>query len=177
VAVVLVVYGGLVGFVASGGRRAAGWPAYTIGCVVIALLGAAWCAQDPPMSHARLAEELERLPESFSDGKRTDSGHGWCRPDCPTVTLRFPPEPVTVAGELQRAAIGLDAAEFIPRDKERTFAARVYSITGRGRNVRIDHQRFTTTLSGVERDGQTFITISVESRRGFRKQPAAPTAV
>ena len=177
VTVVLVIVAVAIGFVASGGRRAAGWPAYTIGCMVIALLGAAWCAQDPPMSHARLAQELKRLPASFSKGKRTDSGHGWCRPDCPTITLRFAPQPVTLAGELGRAAIALDAAELIPHDKQRTFSARVYSITGRGRNVRIDHRRFTTTLSGVERDGQTTITIAIESHRGYHTQPEKPIAL
>ena len=61
--------------------------AYVGGALALALVGSAWCVSTAPLSHGRLEQVLDRVPNAVLVPIGTNhAGHGWCRPRCPTVT-------------------------------------------------------------------------------------------
>ena len=154
--------------------------AYLGGGLVVALVGAAWCVSTAPLSHGRLEQVLDRVPNSvLITSKTSRSGHGWCQPRCPTVSRVYSLPAQRPGTAMRSAVVAMQSAGMIPRDAARVALSRALGFASQGDPIVIDNQTYTTVVRvrpdpSPEASGGSLVTLEVTSRRGVKTIPASP---
>lgn len=154
--------------------------AYVAGALVIALVGAAWSVSSAPLSHGRLEDILDSMPTGGAvPVSTTRSGHGWCRPRCPTVTRTYRVAGRRPAAAMQAIVAAMDRGGLIPRDAGRVAYSRSFNAATATVPVRIDNQRYFTVVrvepdAAPEAAGGSRVEVEITSRRGTREKPLSP---
>jgi hypothetical protein len=111
---------------------------------ILALTVAAKLVDLAPDSAGRLEERLDGLElPLFTRASDTASGHGWCRPHCPTVTRRYrTPSSAPRANELT-ILLALQAAHL----SETKAAPPALPVAGRPVTIRTDRLRIDVRVA------------------------------
>jgi hypothetical protein len=106
------------------GRRP-GRPLWTIAIVVAAASLAGTLTSEAPPSRGALLDDARRLlPPFYDEVSQQSSGHSWCRPSCPAVTLVAEPPDTGDAAVMVEVGSGLFRRGLLSQQDLATVARR-----------------------------------------------------
>jgi hypothetical protein len=110
------------------------------------------------LSAPRLAAALDRVDmTNFRETDEVTSGHGWCRPTCPTLKRTWVASDLAVKPAVFSAATNLVTAGLLP---DPTAGAATLET-----RVSYQHKQFRVIVTGQRSGGKTTVTVTLISRR------------